>query len=607
MSDFRLMSLSHTVKSIAYVFVFALCLTLLLAPNPIIAPGIGLDETWKIALQVAFESGMIFGQEFIFTYGPLGFLSARLWSPHTRGLILIYDLWIVFQIILMLWHTLSTSVGRMIGALIVCLIVGNAHYYLDPPIILFLLSTFFLYLSREKRSSWLFFCAALNATLALFIKVNLGLAALLQLGAVLIFDTVRTERSRYSLVNSCLTVALFGIALYAIPTDLYNYIRGSLHIANGFNDAMYLPLRDPHLFSSALWALAITGVALLISALGDRNYLLCFSVAGFSYLLLKQAFVRADEHDLVFFDYCIVAPALLAFFSKKDGWLPCAPFVVIAALSLYLTPPAPSIFSDKLSDIETYLSSHGGPSADDAINKNLLTEEVRNRVGDQHIDAMPDNGSRLFHAGLQYRPRPVIQSYTAYDEYLDGINARFVEARGFPFFAISHGCIDYRYCLHDETQTKLALLRWYEPVLHEDEQLLLKRRADPKPLSEHLIFSGRARFGQRISVPPSNHPLIFRFEVSYSLRGALRRVLFQPPPLRMTIKSGDIKQTYRAVPPILKGGVIGNLLIENNENLYALYSGEISRIPRIEFIRIHSNLSSGYRQEILYSIAEFRQ
>src|SRR5437868_8190718 len=64
--------------------VLAICVAavvLLLVPPGL--PGAGLDASWNLALEHAAREGKIFGQDFVFTYGPFGVLSARLFDPGT--------------------------------------------------------------------------------------------------------------------------------------------------------------------------------------------------------------------------------------------------------------------------------------------------------------------------------------------------------------------------------------------------------------------------------------------------------------------------------------------------------------------------------------------
>src|ERR1022692_277138 len=69
---------------------------LLLMPWTPWMPVRGLDPSWVRTLDYAFESRFQFGPDLLFTYGPLGFVQADLYSPGSypwvlaiRGLVLV--------------------------------------------------------------------------------------------------------------------------------------------------------------------------------------------------------------------------------------------------------------------------------------------------------------------------------------------------------------------------------------------------------------------------------------------------------------------------------------------------------------------------------------
>jgi len=41
-------------------------------------PSAGIDNSWRIALEMAYQKGLIFGKDIIYTYGPLGRLTQRI-------------------------------------------------------------------------------------------------------------------------------------------------------------------------------------------------------------------------------------------------------------------------------------------------------------------------------------------------------------------------------------------------------------------------------------------------------------------------------------------------------------------------------------------------
>ena len=69
-------------------------------PIPILPMELGLDYSWMAGINFARYSGLVFGRDIMFTYGPLGFVlvpvdigsNAWLWTAVTAHMVL-YGLW----------------------------------------------------------------------------------------------------------------------------------------------------------------------------------------------------------------------------------------------------------------------------------------------------------------------------------------------------------------------------------------------------------------------------------------------------------------------------------------------------------------------------------
>src|SRR5215470_4259210 len=51
--------------------------------EPVEFPSAGLDPSWKYASEYAYRTRLIFGRDFVFTSGPLSFVSTGLFHPDT--------------------------------------------------------------------------------------------------------------------------------------------------------------------------------------------------------------------------------------------------------------------------------------------------------------------------------------------------------------------------------------------------------------------------------------------------------------------------------------------------------------------------------------------
>ena len=119
--------------------------------------------------------------------------------------------------------------------------------------------------------------------------------------------------------------------------------------------------------------------------------------------------------------------------------------------------------------------------------------------------------------------------------------------------------LDERYWFHDETRTKLAMLRHYQ----ESEPrgaMLYEPRATPRDLLEVGASDAEGVLGTAIPVAREPDTLwLTNVEVQYSLLGRLARFFYTPPILRVTLRLANGKViTYRAVVPIVNGGIVLN-------------------------------------------------
>jgi hypothetical protein len=161
--------------------------------------------------------------------------------------------------------------------------------------------------------------------------------------------------------------------------------------------------------------------------------------------------------------------------------------------------------------------------------------EFRKIIGNHSVDIIPTEISKIYFNGFHYNPRPVIQSYSAYDGYLDNLNyEKYMSANAPDYVLFSMSSIDNRFALFDETKTKLALISNYRIVGEVDEELILKRRDTPISLiklKEEEKFT--IKVGEDIPVKRSSDIQVSRVFIEYDLPGKFRRLVYQPPVMKV--------------------------------------------------------------------------
>ncbi|HWA34027.1 MAG TPA: hypothetical protein VG737_07855, partial [Cyclobacteriaceae bacterium] len=204
------------------------------------------------------------------------------------------------------------------------------------------------------------------------------------------------------------------------------------------------------------------------------------------------------------------------------------------------------------------------------------------------VDVVPAEISEVYRYNLQYNPRPIIQSYSAYSGYLDSLNQnKYLSDTKPDHLLLSYGSIDDRYPFFDETRTKLAILSQYKITGEFNGQLIMGKADSPLRAERIKTTRSEAKLGESIQVPGGVALQFAKVDVKYSLWGKIRRLLFRPPGLtvKFTLSNGDT-YSYKAITSILSGGVIINRFVDTQEELefFLRCRGELNtRVKKIEF------------------------
>jgi len=261
----------------------------------------------------------------------------------------------------------------------------------------------------------------------------------------------------------------------------------------------------------------------------------------FSFILFKNGFVRSNAFVFYFFKGMPFLVALLSSFvipEKRNilitsfsglvlltiGWLvgssPSNKNALHEWVSLRVVPKNLSLISQYIKDVANY----PGPDYVRSFQENKSLQKI---VGHKSIDVMPVEISQVYFNNLNYNPRPVIQSYSAYNAYLDSLNReKILSNKSADFILFSVGTIDDRCAFFDESTTKLALVSKYKPETIINNQILFSKKEQPVPFSEgkkEIIYAG---LGEDINIPTTKGLQFSRIIIKYNLRGKMRCLFF---------------------------------------------------------------------------------
>ncbi|MFC2025805.1 hypothetical protein ACFLUC_01270, partial [Chloroflexota bacterium] len=304
---------------------------LLLTPGKLFhEPNIGLDPSWKISLNLATKYGLTFGTDFLFTYGPLGILVTRSPIILNKLQFAIWDLYLISNIAIFLIYVYKNIKGLASIFLTFCClyILSIAPLYsmsVDNLLLLIFLFMLFHYLRHGRVLAII--NASLICLLTIFIKINSGFVMLIMytlfVGYIFIFPSNHT-RKQVMYISASLFFLII-VASFVLNTSLIDYLIGGFHIANAYNDAMFLRLGSQtgieyfYFALSIILVLVISIILTLRSIKDDRNYLfIAFLLSLFIFSIFKSGFVRADMHILTFFIFISSGIGLLCLFASPS-------------------------------------------------------------------------------------------------------------------------------------------------------------------------------------------------------------------------------------------------------------------------------------------------
>ncbi len=233
-----------------------------------------------------------------------------------------------------------------------------------------------------------------------------------------------------------------------------------------------------------------------------------------------------------------------------------------------------------------------------------LTADVLERIGRRTVDVFPSEITHVWRHGLRYRPRPVPQTWSAYDEFLDRKNHDMLLSDEAPEVVLfTPGDIDGRHPFFTEGLTKLALLRRYDVTLETSGVLVLERSDRIRDTVVARSETGVGIIGRPIELGDDRELCFGRFETEYTWLGRLRSLLYQAPLLEVTIELEDgEKKTFRAIPGILRSGTIVNRIAEHATEAAPIFASRGRNGRKVRRMTLHTPQPWGFRERFDFTL-----
>jgi hypothetical protein len=619
---------TQTIPGYSFVFVL-LWISILAFPR---FPDNDLDASWRMVLSYALNHNIQFGKDFIFTYGPLGFLMSRTYAgSHFYS----HIIWQSFSSAVCAWIIMRTarnlSPARTFFYYVYFLLLGTIYDDALQTIIIVLLG---LDLIREapKDSKILPLCITGFLATSSNIKFTNFLMAVIAVGCACCYDLACKRRHRALFVASAYGITFVGIwiALGQNPLNIPAYFFNSLEVSGGYTEAMAWN-EEKRLFYCGLGALvALVAYSLLqyLTRLDKlkATFLLAIFGAGL-YLQWKHGFVRADNHVIGFFIYSLLPVAAFpAWLEDAKGFQKSKSVLLLTAgvtslLGLYFALPKTVIYSlSGLNDrIKNNVESLSGLRRLHAVYKerwgrdqaSLSMPKTKEKVGDASIDVLGYEQGIALYNGFHYTPRPIFQSYLVYTSKLIMANVDFFKKETAPNYVLQrYQTIDNRFPSLDDARVLNVLFKDYSFVFVENGYVLWQRKSDSTREDSFAPKFRRAEnigFNQRVELrelQDSNVWLTVKYKPSYL--GKIRALLYKSPSVMITVFAGNtILRRFRLVGPMAEDGFLVNPLIENQVDLLRFISGQSGKLVTAFSIDVAGSVGKFFQNTVeirLYSL-----
>jgi len=583
-------------RSLVQPLFAALLLSLVCLPLPYISLENDADSSLILLLDYARQHNLQFGVDFVNTYGPLGFLIFPCYSGNAVIGRLVADVLIAFAasagLCLLAWR--QSLVWRAV--LLALFLWSTANIRVGPDLLLnvMLLSWGFLcFLEDQPRLPW---CALIAAALAGFCAVaKISFLVVGTSGVFLIaLDLWLRERRNLALGMSAVFAGVFLAGWCGMGQELGSlqaFLLNALSTIRGYNAALGIDVRASLRHTgTALVILAILLVALR-SALAfagkslkatRRKVLLFAWAASLTFAAWKHGFVRMDSYHVAMF-LGFIPILLLSLEALTENaragliWLRGAGLVcgfgALAALQFYcLDPMQDSLLAPwKSARLNLGRLLHPGEfrrQAETRVNSQrdqAQLPKLRNLAGTSTVDVFGFRQSYALYNGMNFRPRPVSQSYAACNADLMRINQRFLQSgKGTDFFLFEMNPLDSKFPALEDAMVLRDLMLNYEPVAQEDRFVLLKRISQGGPRLR-LLRETTVKPGEPIDLRAyANTNLWIEIDLAPNLLGWLRQFASQPPVLRLAAwkaPGGELIYRRQARASFLASGFVASPLL----------------------------------------------
>jgi hypothetical protein len=567
------------------------------------APSEGLDASWKMVINVASDQHLQFGRDIAFTYGPMGYLLAPIFTGRLYETIVVWQIVGNLFIAAGLWRFGSRlTPGRQ--ALYYAYLFLFGSIFLDAMLMNFILVFALMLLRREgNRWPWLAGTGGAFAAFSLMKFTSLFLCAFVLVIAAAYFCWTRRKTDALILLGSYALCFLAGWVIHGQSLlNLTAFFSNGLQVTAGYAGAMS-EYETPQMFRLGLAAaIGVLGyAALYFAAEADRKRGLAvvLSLCAISFLNWKHGFTRADGHVLAHFLLVLMIvcsyPALTddggRFSAAKNSALALAAAASLGGMTLFMPTIVTMAAHSWNYRVRDTLDALAHPRAHRAsleqswqnVFSTVDRPNLRGYMGGGKATHLGDDQAFSILNGFNFTPLPAVQSYSAYTPALNRLDAAFLRSPDGPHYVLHrHRGLSPRLPPLEDSLTQKLLYQTYYYLMEEGGLMLWERPAESDlvtPAPDRPLLDKTVQLGDYVAVPDTgDRPIWAEIHVTKTLLGRLRELVYKAPFLEFEVEYLDGKtERYRFVQAMGAAGFILSPLFRDTSDVVNFQTREFHR------------------------------
>jgi hypothetical protein len=597
----------------------------------------GVDPSYLFAANYALSQGWRFGEDFVSTYGPYGYLiyASNVADVPVRKLVSEFALVVLVGVAVAAYvesHALGT--GAALGAAVLLIyavhVQGNSTYG-DEYRWFSLLLLLVIDSLRASRAAGLatFLLASFLGGFFFLVKLSLGAGTVLTIAAASLLTrqpSIAAARILLLLTGATLGFAGAWLAYQGTLTGVGAFFAAAADLVSGYSSAMSgpSPWKETSLCFGA-FAAVLGGLALASPRSGAAITMLACGAP--LVIAWKHAVVLGTANlarSFMLFGFLVLCLILVPLLSSKRRWT--AAFLIVPLVLLFVPwfqyratyargfaslgrrLAQPLLLPGRLGweQLRSTLTGNRRAALEPtpAFEQLRLPDSLRARIGDEPIDVYPWESLYVAANDFSWANRPSTASFATYSPGLDRRNTRFFASGKAPTYVLWHMersvfSIHRRHIFWDEPETLRTLVSSYSLASDDEKVLLLKKLAVPRLSSPRPFRVEQTQWGEWTDVPKSDGVLFARVSFERPWWIQLETLLLKEAPMYISVRfePGE-EETYRFVPAQAESGLWMSPLPRNNIELRSILSGRFSR-PRASAIRFHGSWGDELRPSVV--------